>query len=90
MPPQRRPLAPISGNQKDGKYLNIYQRGLVISEARAGSKYTDITRDLFLLPATVRYTIYQEHVRTKGASLPQKARNKSYTKADKRNLLRHV
>jgi transposase InsO family protein len=90
MPPQRRPLAPITGNHKDGKHLSLYQRGLVIGEARTGSKQADIARDLFLLPATVRYTIYQEHVRNEGASLPRKARRKTYSEADERNLLRHV
>ena len=58
MLPQRRPLAPISGNHKDRKHLSPYQRGLVIGEARASSKQADIARDLFLLPTAVRYTIY--------------------------------
>jgi hypothetical protein len=58
MPPQRTPLRETSGNRKDGKHLTPYQRGLVVEESRSGAKQANIAKDLFLLPATVWYTIY--------------------------------
>ena len=90
MLPQRTPLGVISRNKIDGKYLSLYQRGLVVGEARAGAKQADIARDLFLLPTTVRYTIYQQYLCNNSTSLPRKPRKKSYTDSNERVLLRYV
>jgi len=90
MPPQRTPLGAISGNRKDGKHLSPYQRTLIAGKASEGADIAQISRDLFLLPASVRYTILQHDLRHEGHSLVRKPRKKSYTDADERVLLRHV
>ena len=90
MPPQRAPLGTISGNRFKGCQISPYMRGQVAGQARRGAKPTAIARDLSLDRGTVQYTLKQDAVRDEGKTLSKKARNKSYTAAEERKLLRHV
>jgi hypothetical protein len=90
MPPSRTPLGYISGNRFKGCEISPDIRGKVMGKASRGRNFYQITHDLGLDRSTVKYTIKQDPLRNEGSSIPQKARNKSYTDADERILLRHV
>jgi hypothetical protein len=90
IPPQRSPLDPISGNRLLGAHLSPYTRGVIARKASIGTKPSEITAKLELEYSTVYRTIQLDLARHEGTSLPQMPRQKSYTEADERILLRHV
>jgi len=65
-------------------------RGKVAALASKGGNSYTIARDLLLTRSTVQYTLKQDPLRNDGESLPRKPRERSYTDADERVLLRHV
>jgi hypothetical protein len=90
MPPQRSPLGPISGNRLLGAHLSLYTRGVIARKASTGTKPSEITAELELEYSTVYRIIQLDLTRHKGTSLPRMPRQKSYTEANERILLRHV
>ena len=90
MPPLHAPLCSISGNRPQGSEISLYMHGQVKGKASEGAKLTAITKALKLNRSTVNYTLKQDELRDNGHSLSQKPRNKSYTNAEERRLLRHV
>jgi len=90
MPPLRTPLRSISGNRPKGSEISPFMRGQVIGKASEGAKSAVIAKALKLDRSTVNYTLQQDELRDDGHSLPRKPRNKSYTDAEERRLLRYV
>lgn len=90
MPPQRKPLGPVSGNRLLGQHLSQYTRGRIVGKAEEGASPAAIARELKLEYSTVARTIKKDLLHHDGASLPRTPRRKSYTDHDERVLLRHV
>ena len=70
--------------------LSPYQRGLIVGRPSIGLTTTRITRELKLDRGTVRYALEQAPLRYNGRTKGRKAREKSYTDAEERLVIRHV
>ena len=90
MPPQRKPLGPVSGNRLLGQHLSPYARGKIAGKAEEGATPASIAKELELEYSTVYRTIQNDLLRHEGKSLPRTPRKKSYSEHDERVLLRHV
>jgi hypothetical protein len=90
MPPLRTPLQDISSNRLSREHLSPYIRGRVIGMSAEGASSSKIARHLDLAESTIKYTIKIDPLRIEGFSIPKAPRQKSYTDADERVLLRHV
>ena len=90
MPPQRRPLAPISGNRLHNHELSPYERGRIIGAKIAGMTPRQIELTMKHSRGAVRGTIALEILRTNGNSLPRPGRPKLYHPRDQRAMLRNI
>ncbi|KUJ06194.1 uncharacterized protein LY89DRAFT_790705 [Mollisia scopiformis] len=90
MPPQRPPLARISGNRLKNQELSPYQRGKAIGMLNGGLKFCQIQKRMKCSRGALRSTFDIEALRHEGESLPRSGPPLCYTEADERRLIRHV
>ena len=90
MPPQRIPLGLVSGNRRFNCELTPYQRGIAIGMDFKGAKSSEIEVALDCSRGALRSTLKLAQLRNEGQSQTQAGAPKSYTEANKRNLLRHI
>jgi hypothetical protein len=67
MPPQRKPLGPVSGNRLLGQHLSPYARGKIAGKAEEGATPASIAKELELEYSTVYRTIQTTSYATKAS-----------------------
>ena len=70
MPPQRKPLRPVSGNRLLRQYLSLYTQGKIARKVEEGATPALITKELKLEYSTIYQTIQNDLLRHEDKSLP--------------------
>lgn len=88
--PQRRPLAPISGNEQRRRELSPGLKREIFGRADAGQSVADIAQRRSLPKTTVRAVIRRYEERGTAANLPRSGRPTEMTPQDERHILRII
>ena len=90
MPPQRRPLGPISGNTIKKKELTPYKRGQIVDASIAGLNNPTIATTLKTPESTVRTTLRYDLHRLNGETVQRTGRRRTWNVYHVRRLVRLV
>ena len=90
MPPQRTPLGAIDSNRPRGKDLTPYIRGKIVGMAEGGASVLQIQAQYGVSRKAVRGSIAQDYARPEGKSGRSPGVPCTYTKRDKRMMLRNL